>query len=202
MCAAEFRQSVTIPAVPEQVRAARAFVAGVLGESHAHVDLALLLASELVTNSVWHSGSAVPGGIGTVTVAVGDEVVWVEVTDRCGTGIPVLPSSRPPTARRREDERVAAGGRAVGTAGLSGRGYPRVGLDGECVQKVKRQVVVRHLAGVDLAGGVGLLGQAGHDVGGFLQARVVGRCRFRRAPTGPGRAGRVAGHRAARTSRA
>jgi hypothetical protein len=47
MSAAESRQSVTIPAVPEQVRAARDFVARVLGESHAHVDLALLLASEL-----------------------------------------------------------------------------------------------------------------------------------------------------------
>jgi hypothetical protein len=43
-----------------------------------------VLASELVTNSVRHSGSAVPGGVVTVTVAAGDEVVRVEVTDRCG----------------------------------------------------------------------------------------------------------------------
>jgi anti-sigma regulatory factor (Ser/Thr protein kinase) len=57
-------------------------VAGVLGESYPHVDVALLLVSELVTNSVRHSGSAVPGGPVTVTVAVGDGGVWVEVTDR------------------------------------------------------------------------------------------------------------------------
>ena len=54
--------SVTIAAVPGQVRLARAFVARVLGESHPHADVAVLLASELVTNSVLHSGSAVSGG--------------------------------------------------------------------------------------------------------------------------------------------
>lgn len=95
MSAAEFRQSVTIPAVPEQVRAARVFVARVLGESHAHVDLAILLASELVTNSLRHSGSAVPGGVVMVTVAVVGESVRVEVTDRIGNGVPVLPSVAP-----------------------------------------------------------------------------------------------------------
>ena len=86
MCAAEFRQSVTIPAVPEQVRAARAFVAGVLGESHAHVYLALLLASELVTNSVWHSGSAVPGGIGTVVEGIEAGLALVHFCQRGNGG--------------------------------------------------------------------------------------------------------------------
>jgi hypothetical protein len=61
MSEAAVPESVTIPAVPEQVRVARAFVAGMLGESHPHADVALLPASELVTNSVRHSGSAVPG---------------------------------------------------------------------------------------------------------------------------------------------
>jgi anti-sigma regulatory factor (Ser/Thr protein kinase) len=84
-------QSVTIPAVPEQVRAARAFVSGVPGESCADAEVVLLLASELVTNSVVHSGSAVAGGVVTVTVAAGDKVVRVEVTDRSGDGVPVLP---------------------------------------------------------------------------------------------------------------
>jgi anti-sigma regulatory factor (Ser/Thr protein kinase) len=95
MSAAEFRQSVTIPAVPEQVRAVRVFVARVLGESRVDSDVVLLLASELVTNSVLHSGSAVPGGVVTVTVAVGDEVIRVEVTDRCGGSVPVLPAAAP-----------------------------------------------------------------------------------------------------------
>jgi anti-sigma regulatory factor (Ser/Thr protein kinase) len=78
--------------VPEQVRAVRVFVARVLGESRVDSDVVLLLASELVTNSVLHSGSAVPSGVVTVTVAVGDEVIRVEVTDRCGGSVPVLPA--------------------------------------------------------------------------------------------------------------
>jgi anti-sigma regulatory factor (Ser/Thr protein kinase) len=90
MSEAAVPESVTIPAVPEQVRVARAFVAGVLGESHPHAGVALLLASELVTNSVRHSGSAVPGGLVTVTVAACDEAVRVEVTDCSGSGVPVL----------------------------------------------------------------------------------------------------------------
>ena len=57
-------------------------MARALGESRVDSDLGLLLASELVTNSVRHSGSAVPGGVVTVTVAAGDEVVRDEVTDR------------------------------------------------------------------------------------------------------------------------
>lgn len=36
--------SMTIPAMPEQARESRASVARVLGESHTHLDLALLLA--------------------------------------------------------------------------------------------------------------------------------------------------------------
>lgn len=91
MSQAAVQESVTIPAVAEQVRVARAFVARVLGESHEQAGVALLLASELATNSVRHSGSAVPGGEVTVTVATGPETVRVEVTDRSGDGVPVLP---------------------------------------------------------------------------------------------------------------
>jgi anti-sigma regulatory factor (Ser/Thr protein kinase) len=91
MSEAAVAESVTIAAVPERVGLARAFVAAVLGESHPHIDLAVLLASELVTNSVRHSGSAVPGGLVTVAVVVGGGGVRVEVTDRSGGGAPVLP---------------------------------------------------------------------------------------------------------------
>ena len=59
-------ESMTIPAVPAQVRAARAFVARVLGAPGPGADTVLVLASELATNSVRHSGSAVPGGVVTV----------------------------------------------------------------------------------------------------------------------------------------
>jgi len=99
-------QSMTIAAVPEQVRVARAFVAAVLGRSHPHGDVALLLASELVTNSVRHSGSAVPGGLVTVAVAAGDGRIRVEVTDRSGDSVPVLL----PVAR--------VGGEAEGSRGM------------------------------------------------------------------------------------
>jgi anti-sigma regulatory factor (Ser/Thr protein kinase) len=84
------RESVTILALPEQVRVARAFVARVLGPSHGHADVAVLLASELVTNSVRHSGSAVPGGRVTVTVATREDDVRVEVTDPGAGGVPAL----------------------------------------------------------------------------------------------------------------
>jgi anti-sigma regulatory factor (Ser/Thr protein kinase) len=90
MSEAAVAESVTIAAVPERVGLARAFVAGILGESHPCNDLAVLLASELVTNSVQHSGSAVPGGLVTVAVVVGEGSVRIEVTDRSGGGAPVL----------------------------------------------------------------------------------------------------------------
>ena len=80
------RESVTILALPEQVRVARAFVAGMLGPSHGYADVAMLLASELVTNSVRHSGSAGAGETVTVAVRAWDSTVRVEVTDRSGPG--------------------------------------------------------------------------------------------------------------------
>ena len=119
MAEAAVPQSVTIPAVPEQVRVARAFVARVLGECHPHADVALLLASELVTSNVRHSGSAVPGGLVTVTVAAGNGGVRVEVTDRSGESAPVpLPAA-------------FAGGEAEGGRGCSSwTRSPRAGVIG------------------------------------------------------------------------
>jgi anti-sigma regulatory factor (Ser/Thr protein kinase) len=90
MSEAAVPRSLTILAAPEQVRLARAFVTGTLGRSHPRAFGAALLASELVTNSVEHSGSTGAGGTVTVTVAAGDKVVRVEVTDRSGDGVPVL----------------------------------------------------------------------------------------------------------------
>ena len=89
MSGADVRESVTIAALPEQVRVARGFVAGVLGPSYGHADVAVLLASELVTNSVRHGGSAVPGGLVTVTVMTRGEGVRVEVADCGAGGVPV-----------------------------------------------------------------------------------------------------------------
>jgi anti-sigma regulatory factor (Ser/Thr protein kinase) len=102
---AEVSERVTILALPEQVRVVRAFVAGVLGRSNPHVDEALVLASELVTNSVLHGGSAVPGGLVTVMVAACGEGVRIEVTERSGDGVPVL-------------KIAGGGGEAEGSRGL------------------------------------------------------------------------------------
>ena len=83
------------PFLPEQVGAARAFVARVLGECHAQVP---------------------------VSVAAGDGLVRVEVTDRCGDGIPVLP----PAVRASSAEEGSRGLRLVDA--LSARwGYQRGG---------------------------------------------------------------------------
>jgi anti-sigma regulatory factor (Ser/Thr protein kinase) len=88
---AQVPERVTIPALPEQVRVARAFVAGVLGRSHPCAEVALLLVRELFGNSVRHSSSGPPGETVTVTACTG--TVRVEVTDRSGPGLPEL---RPP----------------------------------------------------------------------------------------------------------
>jgi anti-sigma regulatory factor (Ser/Thr protein kinase) len=77
---------------------AREFVAGVLGTDHPLSDTAVLLTSELVTNSLRHSASGHEGG--TISVAVTQlpgsdsvpEVVRVEVTDG---GSDDLPAQRP-----------------------------------------------------------------------------------------------------------
>jgi anti-sigma regulatory factor (Ser/Thr protein kinase) len=68
-------------------------VARLLGPSHPCGDVAVLLASEMVTNSLRHGGSAGPGEAVTVTVVVWDAGVRVEVTGRKADGVPVL---RPP----------------------------------------------------------------------------------------------------------
>jgi anti-sigma regulatory factor (Ser/Thr protein kinase) len=88
--AAAVRESVTIAGRPERVAVARAFVATILSRQHPAVNTAVLLLSELVTNSVRHSNSGLPGQMVTVTVLREGEVVRVEVTDRSGATVPVL----------------------------------------------------------------------------------------------------------------
>jgi hypothetical protein len=86
MAGVAVRESAAFAGRPDQVREARAFVGRLLGPSHPCGDVAVLLASEMVTNSLLHgSGEAV-----TVTVVVSDAGVRVEVTGRKGDGVPVL----------------------------------------------------------------------------------------------------------------
>jgi anti-sigma regulatory factor (Ser/Thr protein kinase) len=68
------------------------FVARVLGPPHPFREVAILLASELVTNSLRHGGSAGPGEAVTVTVVVWDAGLRVEVTERKADGTPVMRS--------------------------------------------------------------------------------------------------------------
>lgn len=91
--------AIAIPGRRDQVRVARAFVAGVLRElaaadaamaDEAVLDNATLLTSELVTNAIRHSRSGESGGsVGLMVVAVPDGI-RVEVTDRGSASSPVV----------------------------------------------------------------------------------------------------------------
>jgi anti-sigma regulatory factor (Ser/Thr protein kinase) len=82
------RESVTLAGRAERARGARTFVGEVLGPGHPCGDVAVLLVSEIFSNSVRHSGLGAAGE--TVTVGAGDGIVRVEVTDRAGPGTPEL----------------------------------------------------------------------------------------------------------------
>jgi anti-sigma regulatory factor (Ser/Thr protein kinase) len=88
MAGAAVRESVTLAGRAERARAARAFVSEVLGSGHPCRDVAILLVSEVFSNSIRHSRSGDPGE--TVAVRVGDGMVRVEVADRAGPGTPEL----------------------------------------------------------------------------------------------------------------
>jgi anti-sigma regulatory factor (Ser/Thr protein kinase) len=107
LMAGAIRESAAFAGRPDQVREALAFVFRLLGPSHPCGSVAVLLASEMVTNSLRHGGSAGPGEAVTVTVTV-TVVVWdagvrVEVTGRKADSVPVL---RPP-------DNEAEGGRGL-----------------------------------------------------------------------------------------
>jgi anti-sigma regulatory factor (Ser/Thr protein kinase) len=86
----------TIPAQPQHVAAARAFVARALGD-RALADTAVLLTSELVTNSVQHSHSRRLGGTITVTLITTPGGIRTEVADEGGATTPAMcPGAWPP----------------------------------------------------------------------------------------------------------
>jgi len=112
MTEATVRETVTLAGRPERARAARAFVSEVLGPGHPCGDVAVLLVSDIFSNSVRHSGSGAAGETVTVAVRAGGGVVRVEVTDRAGPGTPEL----------RPASRDAEGGRGLQlVAGLAAR---------------------------------------------------------------------------------
>jgi len=87
--------SLTIPGRPENVRAARAFVAQVLADDCACTPTAVLLTCELVTNSLLHSDSRLDGGIITVTLMAIPGGIRAEVIDEGGATVPTLRPGHP-----------------------------------------------------------------------------------------------------------
>jgi anti-sigma regulatory factor (Ser/Thr protein kinase) len=98
--------SLSIPGQPEHAAAARAFVARTLGDDYACTDTAVLLTSELVTNSLQHSHSR-DGGTITVTLITIPGGIRTEVIDEGGAGVPAL---RPGLGKPPE---LAEGGRGL-----------------------------------------------------------------------------------------
>ena len=84
--------SLTIPGRPEQVGAARAFVARTLSTNQvgADDDAATLLTSEIVTNALQHTKSGVDGGTVTIVVIGISRGVLVEIIDDGSAGTPVV----------------------------------------------------------------------------------------------------------------
>jgi anti-sigma regulatory factor (Ser/Thr protein kinase) len=72
---------LTIQARPEMVGAARSFVATALGQADPATDVAVLLASEVVTNAVLHSNSRRAGGTVTITAVEAGGGARIEVAD-------------------------------------------------------------------------------------------------------------------------
>jgi two-component sensor histidine kinase len=82
------------PARPEQVGAARRFVARLLAGTPV-ADDAVLCVSELASNCISYSVSGRPGGTFTVRVEPHDgDYVWLEVADQGGPWRPSAPDGR------------------------------------------------------------------------------------------------------------
>jgi anti-sigma regulatory factor (Ser/Thr protein kinase) len=86
--------SLTIPGQAAHVAEARAFVSRTLGAECAEADLAILLTSELVTNSIQHSRSGRDGGTITITLIAVPDGIRGEVIDEGGATDPMLSSSQ------------------------------------------------------------------------------------------------------------
>lgn len=97
-----------LPGVPQSATAARRLTRQLLGADHPMADTAMLLVSELVTNSVLHSLSRRPGGTVTVAVCVGPVSVLIQVRDDGGQSEPQLQTMQPAGEPKLADESVGA----------------------------------------------------------------------------------------------
>jgi len=79
---------LTIPGDPAHLHETREFVANAVEYATHDVDTAVLLTSELVTNSLQHSNSRHPGGTVTISVLAIPDGVVIEVIDDGGATVP------------------------------------------------------------------------------------------------------------------
>jgi anti-sigma regulatory factor (Ser/Thr protein kinase) len=77
-----------MPGRPESASAARELARQVLGDANPATETAMLLVSELVTNSVMHSKSGEPGGSVTVALCEGPASILIQVCDNGGSSEP------------------------------------------------------------------------------------------------------------------
>jgi anti-sigma regulatory factor (Ser/Thr protein kinase) len=103
---------LVLPGVPESAAAAREVTRRLLGDGHPAADTAMLLISELVTNSVTHSRSGQPGGSVTIAVCTGSASVLIQVRDDGGPSEPRMPAGQ--TSVGGSDAAAAAGEHGYG----------------------------------------------------------------------------------------
>lgn len=77
-----------LPGTPQSAGAARQIARQLLGDEHPATETAMLLLSELVTNSVLHSRSGEPGGSVTVALCIGPAGILIQVRDDGGPSEP------------------------------------------------------------------------------------------------------------------
>ena len=98
-----------LPGAPESAMTARRLARELLGDGHPAADTAMLLVSELVTNSVLHSQSRRPGATVTVALCKGPTSVLIQVRDDGGPCAPRLL-----TGQARDSAASAAAAAAAG----------------------------------------------------------------------------------------
>jgi anti-sigma regulatory factor (Ser/Thr protein kinase) len=83
------RVGLTVPCLPDQVGVVREFVQREL-EGDPRAEVAVLVASELATNSFRHSSSRLGGTMTVIVMGARDGIVLVGVADAGGGTVPVL----------------------------------------------------------------------------------------------------------------
>lgn len=126
-----------LPGTPDSAGAARRLTRELLGDDHPATETAMLLVSELVTNSITHSQSGRPGGTVTVALCNGAAGVLIQVRDDGGPAEPRL-------------QQVATGacvcsGRSAASTACAGNGARAVSA-AECAQHGYGLVLVAALA--------------------------------------------------------